>query len=111
MRKKTKFKVSDVVTVISGRDKKKSGKILSIFQKKSKVYFKIEGINVVKRAAKKTFQSAGSFSSKNALINSSKVMFFSEKDNSLCKIYFNSVDTEKKRQLKISKRKNSQEKN
>jgi len=107
MRKKTKLKVSDFVTIISGRDKKKSGKILSIFQKKSKVYFKVEGINLVKRATKKTFQSSGSFSSKNALIDSSKVMFFSEKDNNTCKVYFDSVNSEKKRQFKISKRKNS----
>lgn len=106
MRKKTKLKVSDSVTIISGRDKKKLGKILSIFQKKSKVYFKIEGLNLVKKATKKTFQSAGSFSSKNALIDSSKVMFFSEKDNSACKIYFHSVNSEKKRNFKSSKRKN-----
>lgn len=105
MKKKTKLKVSDFVTIISGCHKNKSGKILSIFQKKSKVYFKVEGVNLVKKAMKKTFQSAGSFSSKNALIDSSNVMFFSEKDSNACKIYFRSVDSEKRRHFKISKRK------
>jgi len=111
MRKKTKLKVSDFVTIISGRDKKKSGKILNIVQKKSRVYFMIEGINLVKKAIKKTPQSSGSFSSKKALIDSSKVMFFSEKDNNASKIYFDSINSEKKRQFKVSKRRGFLKKN
>ena len=43
-------KTGDIVYVISGKDKKKTGKVLRVFPKKGKII--VEGINIVKKPFK-----------------------------------------------------------
>ena len=45
-----KIKRDDMVTIIAGDDKGKSGKVLKVFPKDSKVI--VEGCNIVKKAVK-----------------------------------------------------------
>ena len=47
-----KLRTDDTVVVISGKDKGKSGRILSVDLKKQKVY--VEGLNIVKRHQRPT---------------------------------------------------------
>lgn len=47
---KLKIKQGDKVVVIAGKDKDKSGRVLKVFRKESRVL--IEGVNIVKRHTK-----------------------------------------------------------
>ena len=49
-----KIKKNDIVYVLSGRDSGKSGKVFMVFPKKEKAL--VEGINYVKKHARKTKQ-------------------------------------------------------
>ncbi|TVR03911.1 MAG: 50S ribosomal protein L24 [Spirochaetaceae bacterium] len=48
---KTRLKRDDQVTVIAGKDKGKSGRVLRVDRKTSKVL--VEGVNIVKKAMRK----------------------------------------------------------
>jgi len=52
---KFKLKKNDEVRIIAGREKGKQGKILTIDHKKKRVF--VEGLNLVKKAMKKTQQN------------------------------------------------------
>lgn len=52
-----KIKTGDIVQVLLGKDRGKSGKVLRVWTKETKVL--IEGINVYKRHVKKTGQHEG----------------------------------------------------
>lgn len=71
-------KTGDMVYVISGKDKGKTGKIVKVFPKKGKVV--VEGVNVVKKHLKPSpVNPQGGVVEKAAPIFSSKVMLFDEK--------------------------------
>lgn len=72
-------KNGDTVVVISGKDRGKKGKILRVFPKENRVI--VEGINMLtkhKKAQGPT--SPGGIIKMEGPINSSKVMFFCDKD-------------------------------
>jgi len=54
-RLKTKLKKNDVVTIIKGKDRGKSGRILAIDHIRDRVI--IEGLNIMKKAMKKKSQN------------------------------------------------------
>jgi large subunit ribosomal protein L24 len=66
------IKKNDNVIVISGSDKGKKGKVLTVLRDANKVV--VEGINVRKVHAKKTKAKAGFIFEKSAPINASNVM-------------------------------------
>jgi|SRR5690348_9872100 large subunit ribosomal protein L24 len=70
-------KRGDTVMVIAGKDKNKTGKLLSIVTKKNGVI--VEGLNVVKRHTRARGNEAGGIIEKEAPIHVSNVMLFCEK--------------------------------
>ncbi len=80
MNKKTsiKLKKGDTVEIVAGKDKGKSGKILKIDHKKSRII--IQGLNMVKKAVKpKSQQDKGGIIDIEAAIDASNVMFLTKK--------------------------------
>ncbi|MBS4034166.1 MAG: 50S ribosomal protein L24 [Ignavibacterium sp.] len=75
-----KIRKNDTVMVISGNDKGKTGKVLKVFPKDSKVI--VEGINIRKRHTKPTQRNPqGGILEKEAPINASNVMILDPKSN------------------------------
>jgi large subunit ribosomal protein L24 len=78
----TRFKVrrGDLVTVITGKDKGKSGKVLGVLPKQAKVL--VEHVNVVKRHTKPNQKNqAGGIVEKEAYLPISKVMVLDPSSN------------------------------
>lgn len=78
----TRYKVrrGDLVTVITGKDKGKSGKVLSVDPKVGKVL--VERVNIVKRHTKPNQQNqAGGIVEKEAPVAISKVMVLDPSSN------------------------------
>jgi large subunit ribosomal protein L24 len=68
----------DVVQVITGKDKGKTGRVLSVQAEKFRVL--VEKVNMVKRHTKPTQgKRTGGIVEKEAYINVSNVMFYDEK--------------------------------
>jgi large subunit ribosomal protein L24 len=75
-----KIKKNDMVMVISGNDRGKTGKVLKVFPKNNRVI--IEGINIRKRHTKPSQKSPqGGILEKEASINASNVMMLDPKSN------------------------------
>lgn len=75
-----KIRKNDMVMVISGNYSGKTGKVLKVFPKESKII--IEGINMRKRHTKPTQRSPqGGILEKEAPINVSNVMILDPKSN------------------------------
>jgi large subunit ribosomal protein L24 len=71
---KTKLKKNDTVTVIAGKDKGKTGRVLRINRETGRVL--VEGINMVKKAQRKQRQEdTGGIIEKEAPIAISNVMY------------------------------------
>lgn len=78
----TRYKVrrGDLVTVITGKDKGKSGKVLSVFPKDGKIL--VERVNIVKRHTKPNQKNqAGGIVEKEAPVAISKVMVLDPSSN------------------------------
>jgi len=71
MNKKYKIKTGDTVIVIAGKDKGKTGNILSVLRNKDRVV--VEGVNIVKHHKKATRESPGKIEEKEASIHISNV--------------------------------------
>ena len=73
---KMKFKKGDMVVVITGREKGKTGSITKVMPASNRVV--IAGVNVVKKATKANPQTGegGGFVEKEASIHASNVMFW-----------------------------------
>jgi len=75
-----KIKRNDMVMVITGRDRGKTGKVLKVLPNHSRLV--IERINMVKRHSKpRGAASPGGIVEKEAPLNVSNVMFFCERCN------------------------------
>ncbi len=75
-----KIRKNDMVMVISGNDRGKSGKVLKVYPKDLKII--IEGINIRKRHTKPTQKKPqGGIIEKEAPINASNVMILDPKTN------------------------------
>lgn len=94
-------KTGDLVYVISGKDKGKTGKVLKVFPKKGKVV--VEGINMITKHMKPTsINPQGGVVTKEAAIFSSKVMLFDEKAGKPTRVGHKVVDGKKVRYSKVS---------
>ena len=77
---KFKIKRNDLVMVIAGRDRGKTGKVMRVLPDNGRVI--VERLNVVKRHSKpRGAQSPGGIVEKEAPISISNVMFFCERCN------------------------------
>jgi len=75
---KMKLKKGDMVQVISGKDKGKTGTILTVFPDTNQVV--IDGVGMVKRHIRKTRGQSGQIVERPRAINASNVMFIDPKD-------------------------------
>ncbi len=74
------IKKNDIVYVIAGKDKGKTGKVLRVFPKKNRVI--VENINIVKKARRRTQQDQqGGWVEIEAPIHISNVMLLDKKTN------------------------------
>ena len=89
---KTKLKKGDNVLILSGKDKGKSGSILSIFPKSNRAL--VKGINIVKKHQKPSKQSGGGIIEKN-------LSFISIKDGKKTKIGYK---LENKKKIRFEKK-------
>lgn len=74
---KLRVKKGDTVMVITGKDSKKTGKILRIFSKKERVV--VEGLNIVKRHTRARGNQPGGIEEKEAPLHISNVMLYCQK--------------------------------
>lgn len=75
-----KVRRGDLVTVLSGKDKGKSGKVLRVYPKKGKIL--VERVNLVKRHTKPSQKTQqGGIIEKEAALNVSKVMVLDPRTN------------------------------
>ena len=94
-------KTGDMVYVISGKDKGKTGRVLKVFPKKGKIV--VEEINVVTKHMKPTpMNPQGGVVKRPAPIFSSKVMLFDEKAGKPTRVGYKMVDGKKVRYSKVS---------
>ncbi len=78
--RRTKIKKNDLVMVVTGRDRGKTGKVMRVLPESSRVI--IERLNVVKRHSKpRGAASPGGIVEKEAPIDISNIMFFCERCN------------------------------
>lgn len=100
-----KIRKNDTVMVISGNDKGKTGKVLKVFPKESKII--IEGINLRKRHTKASQKNPqGGIIEKEAPINASNVMILDPKTSETTRIGSKIIlddKTGKKKIVRVSK--------
>jgi large subunit ribosomal protein L24 len=97
-----KIKKNDMVMVIAGNDKNKTGKVLKVFPAKSRVI--VEGVNIRKRHTKPTQKSPqGGIISKEAPIDVSNVMILDPKSNLPTRIGAKIIIDEKTGKKKIAR--------
>lgn len=74
---KPKIKSNDIVIVIAGKDKGKTGKVLKVNKEKGKIL--VAGIHQVKKSVKKDEMGNQGFNLKEAYFDYSNVMLYSSK--------------------------------
>jgi large subunit ribosomal protein L24 len=74
---KLKIKKGDTVMVITGKDSKKTGKVLRIFTKKDRVV--IEGLNIIKKHTRARGNQPGGIEEKESPLHISNVMMYCSK--------------------------------
>ena len=95
---KCKIKKGDTVLIISGKDKKKTGEVLQVLPKESRVI--VQGVNVVKRHTKPGNNDAGGIIEKELPVHISNVAVLSSDDNKPTRIGYKILDGKKVRFMK-----------
>lgn len=95
-----KLHTGDLVVIITGKDKGKTGRILRVLPEKSRVV--VAGINMRTRHIKKTLQSAGRVVRYEASLHVSNVMAVDPKTKKPTRIGFRFKDGQKQRYAKRS---------
>ena len=83
---KLKIKKGDKVIVTTGRDKGKSGEVISVFPTENRAL--VQGVNLVKRHQKQTAQSEGGIINREAKIHISNLAIADPKDGSATRVGF-----------------------
>lgn len=97
-----KIRKNDNVKVIAGNDKGKTGKVLKVFPKESRVI--VEGINLRKKHTKPTQKNPqGGIQEKEAAIHVSNVMILDPKSNEPTRIGSKIILDEKTGKKKIAR--------
>ena len=100
MNKKFKIKKGDAVVVIAGKDKGKSGNVLSILKNKDRVI--VQGVNIVKRHRKATQESPGKIEELEASIHISNVSHVDPDNGKPTRVKYEFKDGVKKRMSVVS---------
>ena len=97
-----KLRRDDMVVVITGRDKGKTGKVLAVVPKENKVV--VEGVNVVKKHTKPSQKNPkGGILEIVKAIDASKVMVIDPKTGKPARIGFNVTAKGKERVFKVGR--------
>jgi large subunit ribosomal protein L24 len=100
-----KIRKNDMVVVIAGNDRGKTGKVLKVFPKNNRII--IEGINIRKRHTKPSQKNPqGGILEKEASINASNVMMLDLKTNESTRLGTQIIldeNTGKKKRVRVSK--------
>lgn len=95
-----KIKKGDTVIVIAGKDKGKSGEVLQVLPKESRIV--VQGINLVKRHQKPSMQNAGGITTKELSLHISNVALKDPKTGKPTRVGFEVKDGSKQRIAKRS---------
>ena len=100
MNKKFKIKKGDAVIVIAGKDKGKSGNILSIIKDKDRVV--VQGVNIIKRHKKATQESPGKIEEIESSVHISNVSHIDPENGKPTRVKYELKDGVKKRMSVVS---------
>ena len=100
MTNRLKVKKGDKVIVISGRDKGKSGEVLSVFKKNGRIL--VRGVNIVKRHTAPSQTSQGGIIDKEISIHISNIAHIDPKDNKATRVGYKFLEDGRK--VRFSKR-------
>ncbi len=95
MNKKLKIKTGDNVIVITGKDKGKTGNVLSVLRSKDRIV--VEGVNIVKHHRKATQENPGKIEEKEASIHISNVSHLDPDSGKPTRVKYEVKDGVKKR--------------
>lgn len=95
MNKKLKIKTGDNVIVIAGKDKGKTGNVLSVLRGKDRIV--VEGVNIVKHHRKATQENPGKIEEKEASIHISNVSHLDPDSGKPTRVKYEVKDGVKKR--------------
>ena len=95
MNKKFKIKTGDTVIVITGKDKGKTGNVISVSKSDDRAI--VEGINIVKRHRQATQESPGKIEEKEASIHISNIAHLDPESGKATRIKYEFIDGVKKR--------------
>jgi large subunit ribosomal protein L24 len=97
---KLKVKKGDTVLVISGKDKGKSGEIVTVYPKNNRII--LRGLNISKRHTAQSQASQGGIIDKELSIHVSNVSHIDPKDNKATRIGYRFLDDGRK--VRVAKR-------
>jgi large subunit ribosomal protein L24 len=98
-----KIRKGDKVTVLSGRDKGRTGEVIEVRSDEGRAL--VRGINLVKRHQKQSAQHEGGIISKEAAVHLSNLALADPKDGKPTRIGFKFVGTGEDRQkVRVAKR-------
>ena len=100
MNKKLKIKKGDTVVVIAGKDKGKTGDVLSIFKDKDRVV--VQGVNIIKRHRKATQESPGKIEEIEASVHISNISHIDPNSGKPTRVKYEFKDGIKKRVSVVS---------
>jgi len=100
MNKKFKIKTGDNVIVIAGKDKGKTGNVLSVLRSEDRIV--VEGVNIVKHHRKATQENPGKIEEKEASIHISNVSHLDPDSGKPTRVKYEVKDGAKKRVSVIS---------
>jgi len=89
-----KIKKGDKVVVLTGRDRGRSGEVLSIDRSEARAL--VQGVHLVKRHTRQTAQQEGGIISKESSIHLSNLALADPKSGKLTRIGFNILDDGRK---------------
>lgn len=91
---KMKIKKGDKVTVLTGKDKGKTGEVLKAMPKEQRVV--VQGVNMVKKHVRPSQTSQGGIESKEASIHVSNVAHIDPKDEKATRVGYKTLKDGKK---------------
>jgi large subunit ribosomal protein L24 len=98
-----KIRKGDKVTVLTGRDKGRSGEVLEVRTDEGRAL--VRGVNMVKRHQKQSAQQEGGIISKEATVHLSNLALADPKDGKPTRIGFKFVgDGDTRRKVRVAKR-------
>jgi large subunit ribosomal protein L24 len=89
-----KIKKGDTVVVLTGRDRNKTGEVLSVNPKEGRLI--VQGVNIAKKHQKQTQTEQGGIKSFEAPIQASNVAFMDPKDGKPTRVGFKVLDDGRK---------------